>query len=425
MSTSSHSAADPEEQGRAPGVWAFAGPGIIWSMSAIGQTHVVLSTYAGARFGFDLLWMVVLAHLLSYPLYEYGARYSLATGHTLSNAYLEMRGVRWLVVPFFGLMFSIMPFLMIASLGSVVASITMAAFPQLGFEAWVIIIAIGTLALVYAGQYALLERLNIVMAFLLLIGVTVAFGLRPPGPGELAMGMVPAVPELALVTLVAMMRLPNDPGSSLMLSGWAIERRLALSEVSTGEALRGTLLGLRAGYLLSLFVAIVFLALGATVLKPRGVDLEGIDLALQLSHVFTDTVGAWTFPMFIVIAFVALFSGYYAAVDGVPRVFEDMLLRVRGKTPGADTRWIQGVHRIVIVVGGTAVAVGVGKPAFLVLLAVSLGLIGYPLIYALNLYAAVRLTPAEYGPHPVNLVIAAVGFVFACCGGVLLVVTRL
>ena len=27
---------------------------------------------------------------------------------------------------------------------------------------------------------------------------------------------------------------------------------------------------------------------------------------------FTETVGAWTFPLFITIAFVALFSGYYA-----------------------------------------------------------------------------------------------------------------
>jgi Mn2+/Fe2+ NRAMP family transporter len=33
-------------------------------MVAIGQTHVILSTYAGARFGFSLLWVVVLAHLL-------------------------------------------------------------------------------------------------------------------------------------------------------------------------------------------------------------------------------------------------------------------------------------------------------------------------------------------------------------------------
>ena len=59
--------------------------------------------------------------------------------------------------------------------------------------------------------------------------------------------------------------------------------------------------GFRIGYALSIIVAIVYLSLGATVLKPLGVDLEGINLALQLSLVFTETVGAWTFPLFIVI----------------------------------------------------------------------------------------------------------------------------
>ena len=60
-------AADASGARRSP--FRYLGPGIIWAMSAIGQTHVVLSTYAGARFGFELLWMVVLAHVLAYPVF--------------------------------------------------------------------------------------------------------------------------------------------------------------------------------------------------------------------------------------------------------------------------------------------------------------------------------------------------------------------
>lgn len=401
------------------------GPGVIWAMSAIGQTHVVLSTYAGARFGFDLLWMVVLAHVLTYPVFDYGARYAIATGHTLNHAYLELRGLRWIVLPFFAVMLLAMPFLLLASLGSVTTSILMAAFPVPGFEAWVVIVAIATLALLYGGHYRWLERLNIAMACVLLVGIVIAFFLRPPGMGAMASGMVPGIPEAALITVVALMRLPSDAASSIILSTWALERRMASPSIPTAQAMRGILLGLRCGYALSLVVSIVFLSLGATVLKPRGVDLEGIDLALQLSRVFTETVGAWTFPLFIVIALVALFSGYYAAADGVPRMFEDLAMRLRGQEPGTQTRRLRAGYGLVMLAGGVAIAIGVGRPAFLVLLAVSLGLIGYPLIYGLNLFAVTRLIEPEFRPHPASIVTALAGVVFALTGTVLLFVTRI
>jgi len=402
----------------------YIGPGIIWAMSAIGQTHVVLSTYAGARFGFDLLWMVVLAHVLTYPVFEFGARYAIATGHSLNHAYLGMLGVRWIAVPFLGFMVLAVPFLLVASLGSVTASILLAAFPSVGFATWAGVIAVGTAALLFGGHYRWLERLNLAMASILLVGVAIAFGLEPPEGGALTAGLLPAIPAGALVTLVAMMRLPSDAGSSILLSAWALERRDAAPEDSPAEAMRGILFGLRCGYALSLGVSFVFLSLGATVLRPRGVDLEGVDLALQLSRVFTETVGAWTFPLFILIAFVALFSGYYAAADGVPRVLEDLVRRIRGGDGGGWMSRLRGIHAVLLLAGGFAITIGLERPAFLVLLAVSVGLVGYPLIYGLNLFAVLRMIPPEFRPHPFTLAVAGMGVLFAMTGTVLLVVTR-
>jgi Mn2+/Fe2+ NRAMP family transporter len=402
----------------------YVGPGIIWAMSAIGQTHVVLSTYAGARFGFDLLWMVVLAHALTYPVFEYGARYAIATGHSLNHAYLQMRGMRWVVVPFFGVMLVTLAFLIVASLGSVTASILLAAFPSVGFKAWVVVITLGTALLLYGGHYQWLERLNLVMAAVLLLGVAVAFSLQPPGIGSVAAGLVPAIPAGGLITLVALMRLPSDAGTSVFLSTWALRCREAVPSDTPAVAMRGILFGLRCGYALSLVVSIAFLSLGATVLRPRGVDLEGIDLALQLSQMFTATVGAWTFPLFIVIAFVALFSGYYAVADGVPRMFDDLAARLRGHEPAEGMSRQRAVYTALILGGGLAIAVGVERPAFLVVLAVSVGLIGFPLIYGLNLFAVTRMIAPEFRPHPANVAIACAGLLFSITGTALLFVTR-
>ena len=56
------------------------GPGLLWAATAIGVSHLVQSTRAGAAYGFALVWVVVAANLLKYPLFEAGPRYAVATG---------------------------------------------------------------------------------------------------------------------------------------------------------------------------------------------------------------------------------------------------------------------------------------------------------------------------------------------------------
>ena len=43
------------------------GPGLLFASSAIGTSHLVLSTRAGAHHGMIFLWIILLALLLKYP----------------------------------------------------------------------------------------------------------------------------------------------------------------------------------------------------------------------------------------------------------------------------------------------------------------------------------------------------------------------
>jgi len=45
------------------------GPGILFASTAIGVSHLVQSTKAGALFGFGLLWAVMAANILKYPFF--------------------------------------------------------------------------------------------------------------------------------------------------------------------------------------------------------------------------------------------------------------------------------------------------------------------------------------------------------------------
>jgi Mn2+/Fe2+ NRAMP family transporter len=58
--------------------------------AAIGVSHLVQSTRAGADYGMQLAVIVVLAHVIKYPFFEYGHRYAAATGEHLLDGYARL-----------------------------------------------------------------------------------------------------------------------------------------------------------------------------------------------------------------------------------------------------------------------------------------------------------------------------------------------
>jgi Mn2+/Fe2+ NRAMP family transporter len=66
------------------------GPGLLWAGAAIGVSHLVQSTRAGANYGFALLWALLLANIFKYPSFKFGPRYAAATGKSLLHGYSEI-----------------------------------------------------------------------------------------------------------------------------------------------------------------------------------------------------------------------------------------------------------------------------------------------------------------------------------------------
>ena len=63
------------------------GPGLLFAGAAVGVSHLVQSTKAGAIYGFGLLLAVIIANILKYPFFEFGTRYAMATGENLIRGY--------------------------------------------------------------------------------------------------------------------------------------------------------------------------------------------------------------------------------------------------------------------------------------------------------------------------------------------------
>ena len=66
------------------------GPGILFAGAAIGVSHLVQSTRAGADFGIGLIWALLLVNLFKFPFFQYGPRYANATGESLLDGYKKL-----------------------------------------------------------------------------------------------------------------------------------------------------------------------------------------------------------------------------------------------------------------------------------------------------------------------------------------------
>ncbi len=69
------------------GIIKALGPGILYAGAAIGASHLVQSTRAGASYGFEIVWAVIFINLFKYPFFEFAYRYTAATGNSMLEGY--------------------------------------------------------------------------------------------------------------------------------------------------------------------------------------------------------------------------------------------------------------------------------------------------------------------------------------------------
>ena len=69
---------------------SLLGPSLLWASAAIGVSHIVQSTRAGATYGYALIVVVVLANVLKYPFFEFATRYTVVKNETVLDGYKKI-----------------------------------------------------------------------------------------------------------------------------------------------------------------------------------------------------------------------------------------------------------------------------------------------------------------------------------------------
>jgi len=145
------------------------GPGILLAGAAIGGSHLIASTKAGAAYGFQLLILLFLINLVKYPFLLFGTRYTAVTGKSLLAGYHALwPGYLWL----FAAITLLTGMGNIAGVGVVAGAILVTFLNDQFGLAWNIgFVSIGVILvcalIVVLGRYPLLDRIAKVIISLL------------------------------------------------------------------------------------------------------------------------------------------------------------------------------------------------------------------------------------------------------------------
>ena len=305
------------------------GPGLLFAGAAIGVSHLVQSTRAGADFGFGLIWVLLLVNLFKYPFFQYAPRYALATRESLIEGYARLGKV--ILVIYFLLtiatMFTIQTAVTIvtASLTSFVIynfeDITIFNYIFNSVQIWtVIILSICSLILII-GKYKLLDSLIKIIVITLTITTLIAVFVSSFNT-EKILELTQTFPQqsqwIFLIAFMGWMPAPMD--ISTWHSVWALEKQKNNRTFDTKAAL----FDFNVGYISTIVLGLGFLVLGALMFYGSGEVLEtsATGFSSQLIRMYTDSLGNWAYLIISVAAITTMFSTTLTTLDASPRVLE-------------------------------------------------------------------------------------------------------
>ena len=297
------------------------GPGILMATAAVGGSHLVASTQAGAQFGWQLLLLIFLVNVFKYPFFRAGVSYTISTGQTLQQGYYQM-GKGYLLTSF-----------ILNTIAAVVNSAALLLFSAslLGYflpvtlpVIWLAgIVLLACLVILLAGHFAALNKVAKLIMLTLVVATLSATAIAwYQGPVAPADFVSPSPWTLATIgfLVVTMGWMPAPIEISLITSLW-LKQQCNKQHVTA----RSALFDFNLGYITTMMLALVFLALGALVLHGGTQELatSGVGFSHQLVSLYASTIGEWSRYLIALIAFLCIFGSCITVYDGYSRALAE------------------------------------------------------------------------------------------------------
>lgn len=302
------------------------GPGFLLAGAAIGVSHLVQATRAGADYGVVLIFAILIACFTKYPFMEFGSRYASATGKNLIDGYRTLG--RWYVVVF-GLITVSTMFIIQAAVTIVSAGLAEYLF---GFGwsnfTWSLVLLIFCILILLVGKYKKLDLLMKIVISLLTISTlfSVLIAAFQVDFSSISFNKPPELWTLSgigfIIALMGWMPIPID--SSVWHSIWMQEKTKQTQHQPTSKQ---SSFDFNLGYISATLLGILFFLMGLFLMNNSDIPFASGSVAFsgQLIEMYTQTLGEWSRVVIAFIAFVTMFSTTLTVTDAFPRVMSKLV----------------------------------------------------------------------------------------------------
>ena len=314
------------------------GPGLLFAGAAIGVSHLVQSTKAGAEFGFGLIWALLLCNFFKYPFFFFGTKYVHAKGNTLLEGYKEIH--KSVLIIYF-ILSLVTIFTIQAAVTIVTAGLAIELFGITeNITIWAVIIIIISYLILVIGKYKLLD--NLIKVIILILGIsTVIAVIVASSNNEINISFNQIIPNEmeGIIFLAAFMGwMPAPLDISVWQSIWTKEKL----KIDNNINYKTSVFDFNVGYLTTVFLGLCFVGLGAYVMFGSGEKFsdQGGVFATQLINLYTTNLGDGMLFFIAIAAFTTMFSTTITCLDASPRAMSKTINLLNFNKLNSYESWI-------------------------------------------------------------------------------------
>tara|TARA_R110001592_G_scaffold105579_3_gene297020 strand:+ start:333268 stop:334560 length:1293 start_codon:yes stop_codon:yes gene_type:complete len=299
------------------------GPGILFASTAIGVSHLVQSTRAGAEYGFGLVGFIIAANLFKWPFFEFGSRYASATGESLIDGYQKISP--WFSRLFLGInlvsMFFVNAAVSLVAAGFLQNLFNIEMAPAYFFVPSILLLLTSFLFLAL-GRYSLLDSgIKIIGSFMVvttLLAFFIALANGPKAPTQNFSIFAQLTPHSLPFVIALMGWMPTAIDASTWNSLWTIAR---IKQSGYKPTVKESVFEFNIGYWISAILSICFVVLGAFLLFNTGNTLpdNNVAFATGVVNLYATQLGSWTFLIIAAAGFSIMLGTCIGAMDGYAR----------------------------------------------------------------------------------------------------------
>ncbi len=382
------------------------GPGLLYAGAAIGVSHLVQSSKAGALYGGTLILIVILANVLKYPFFEFGIRYATVKKASLLNGYEELGKFG---TPLFSIV-TVSTMFTVQAAVTVVTSVLLEEVFQFGWSIvlWSTILLLTCIVILLVGKYNMLDSLIkwviLLLSMTLIITVVAAFS-NPINNLKFGDFDIMNTPDaLFFIALIGWMPAPFD--IAVWNSVWTTEK-----DKTNKRTLKEALFDFKIGYWGTTFLAVCFLLLGALMIYGTEEELstKGAGFAKQIIKLFTNNLGDWSYYLVAFAALATMFSTTLTCLDAFPRSLSNIKwIEKRNYQP--KTYWLS---LILLAIISTLIIGAVNDMSLMITIATAISFISAPVLAIMNYLAVTNNNfPKEHQPNTLMKVLSWIGIAF-------------